>query len=292
MRSSAALILNTAALKHERADGAARIAFEATANGDTVLSELYQRAPCRFMFPNVDKDEIAQAVLLTTSGGLTGGDRVQVEVSVGDGARATVTAQAAEKLYRALRGDGDTHVTAAIVAGDRAWVEWLPQETILFNGCRLRRAIDLEVNARSRLLAAESLVFGRIAMGERFDSGLLHEQWRIRRGGRLVWADALHLQGNVSELRAAPCGFGTAVACSTLVYVAEDAERQLPPVRHLLTERRARSQGAATAFDGLLLVRMLADDARHLRAMLAALVATIRQSAAGLPARVPRVWHC
>jgi urease accessory protein len=283
--------LKTAALNQQRADGAARIAFVATPNGHTVLSDLYQRAPCRILFPNVDKDEIAQAVLLTTSGGLTGGDRIRIEVSVERGARVSVTAQAAEKLYRALPEEADTQIETAMTVGDCAWAEWLPQETILFNGSRLRRGVEIALAARGRVLAVESLVFGRTAMGERFDSGRLHEQWRIRRDGRLLWADALHLHGEVGEIRAAPFGFGTAVACSTLVYSGEDAGAQLTPVRRLLSEHGARTTAAATAFDGLLLVRMLASEATELRALVAVLIAAIRKSAAGLPPRVPRVWQ-
>lgn len=275
-------------------DGAARIEFKATPDGRTVLSDLYQRAPCRILFPLPESDEIDQAVLLTTSGGLTGGDRIRIEVDVQTGARATVTAQAAEKLYRAAAGEADTRIGIEITVAARAWAEWLSQETILFDGSRLRRGLDVSIAAQGRLLAAETLIFGRTAMGERFETGLLHDQWRIRRDGRLVWADALHLETPVGERRRAPFGFGTAVACSTLVYIGEDAATQLEGVRRLLRERPGSSgtTAAATSFDGLLLVRVLAGDAAELRSLVAALIGAIRHCAAGLPPRVPRVWHC
>jgi urease accessory protein len=127
-------------------------------------------------------------------------------------------------------------------------------------------------------------------MGERFETGLIHDTWQIRRAGRLIWADALHLEGDVAAVLAAPFGFGTAVACSNVVYVAQDAPTRLAAVRELLG--KCRVQAAATAFDGLLLTRLLSNDAAALRAAVIALVGGIRQLAAALPARLPRVWYC
>jgi urease accessory protein len=279
------------ATTHQRVDGAARIAFRTNSDGRTALADLFQRAPCRFLFPDTAPDEPVQAVLLTTSGGLTGGDRITVDVAAGAGSRVTLTTQAAEKLYRALPGDDDVRVEVRMRVGRDAWAEWLAQETILFENARLRRLFVADVEPQGRLLAVESVVFGRAAMrGEHFNSGLLHDAWRIRRGGRLIWADATHLQGDVAHLRAAPFGFGAARACATLLYVAEDAERQLAAVRERL--QAYAGIGAATAFDGLLIVRLLADEAAALRAALMHVAGGIRELAAGLPARMPRVWYC
>jgi urease accessory protein len=148
------------------------------------------------------------------------------------------------------------------------------------------------------LLAVESLVLGRTAMGECFDTGFLHDAWRIRRDGRLIWADALHMAADITELRAARFGFGTAVACSTLVYVGDDAARQLAAARRLLgdstilRENPVSITGAATALDGLLLVRLLADEPAGLRGAVMELIGGIRHCAGGLRPCLPRVWHC
>jgi urease accessory protein len=290
--------LNAAALTYERGCGAARIEFKARPDGHTVLADLYQRAPCRVLFPEPEADELAQAVLLTTSGGLTGGDRVRVDVDVRAGARVTVTTQAAEKIYRALAHDSAAKIDIGMSVEAGSWAEWLAQETILFNGARLRREFHAEVSRRGRLLAVESVVLGRTAMGESFDTGFLHDAWRIRREGRLIWADALHMSPGVRQLRTARFGFGTAVACSTLVYVGDDIARQLTAARNLLSDSRILRDnpgsitGAATALDGLLLVRLLADDPAGLRSAVMDLICGIRHSAGGLPPRVPRVWHC
>ena len=282
--------MNAAANTHQRVDGEARIAFRRDAAGKTVLADLYQRAPCRVLFPTTEVDEPLQSVLLTTSGGLTGGDRTRVGIEVRANAQATLTTQAAEKIYRALPDTGDALVRVDMRVSDGAWAEWLAQETIVFEGSRLRRLFAADVAATGRLLAVESIVFGRTAMGENFDSGLLHDAWRISRGEKLVWADALHLEGDVRSQRSAPWGFGANVACSTLIYAGADAPQQLLEARRLLDQ--CNLPCGATSLDGIMLVRIMAADAAELRAAVMNLIAGIRRSAASLPARLPRVWHC
>jgi urease accessory protein len=275
---------------HQRVDGAAQIGFRRAPDGKTVLADLYQRAPCRVLFPTTENDEPIQSVLLTTSGGLTGGDRTRISICVDTDAQATVTTQAAEKIYRALPDTGDARVEVDMQVSDGAWAEWLAQETIVFEGSRLRRSFTADVAASGRLLAVESLVFGRTAMGESFNSGLLHDVWRIRRGGRLVWVDALHLEGDVQKQRTAPFGFGRCIACSTVLYAGADASLQVNLVRQLLGD--CDLPCGASVLDGILLVRIMADSAPQLRAVVMKLIAGIRQAAASLPARLPRVWHC
>jgi urease accessory protein len=282
--------VNAAVSTYQRVDGAVRIALRRNAAGKTVLADLYQRAPCRVLFPTTESDEPIQAVLLTTSGGLTGGDRTHIGIEAGANTQATVTTQAAEKIYRALPDTGDALVRVDMRVADGAWAEWLAQETIVFEGSRLRRLFAADVAATGRLLAVESIVFGRTAMGENFDTGFLHDAWRISRAGRLVWADALHLEGDVRSLRTSACGFGTNVACSTVLYAGADASQQLAEARRLLGECELAC--GATSLDGIMLVRIMATDAAELRAAVMSLIAGIRQNAAALPARLPRIWDC
>jgi urease accessory protein len=273
----------------QRVNGAARIAFKAE-DGATRLADLYQHAPCRFLFPHVEPDEPVQAVLLTTSGGLTGGDRLSVEIEARSNTCLTVTTQAAEKFYKAADGEEDVRVDIRYRVGENAWAEWLAQETILFDRARLRRCFTADLAPGARLLALESVVFGRTAMDERFDQGLLHDAWRIRRNGRLIWADALHLEGDVSQQRALPFGFGKACVTATLLYVGDDAASHLEAVRELLEPDT--DLGAATCMDGLLIVRFLADDATRLRPLLMRIAGGLRNLATGLRPQLPRVWSC
>ena len=273
----------------QRADGSARVAFDARADGVTRLDDLYQRAPCRVLFPRSAAGEPPQAVLLTTTGGLTGGDRVPVRFAVGSGARATLSTQAAEKIYRALPDEAPARVDVAITVDDAAWAEWLAQETILFDGARLHRRVEADVAPGGRLLAIESAVFGRSAMGETMRRGLLHDAWRIRRGGRLVWADGQRFAE--TDLAPTPPAFGLdgARALATLIYVGDDAAAMRDRVRPLIAD--AGCDGAATCIDGVLVTRLMGAEPPVRRAVMA-LGAALRAAAAGLMPELPRVWHC
>ena len=276
--------------RHQRADGAAIVSITRDGTGASRLCDLYQRAPCRVLFPDVAAGEPLQAVLLTTSGGLTGGDRTRVEFSVGERAGATLTTQAAEKLYRALPGTAAVECAVSLAAGADSWAEWLAQETILFNGARLRRTFSADLAPGSRMLAVESIVFGREAMGEEFCTGLLHDSWRIRRAGRLLWADTMRLEGDITGLRRAPFAFGESRACATLVYAAQEACELLEPVRALLAD--GADESGVTLLEGLLIIRLLDSDVPRLRARAVGVAGLIRHAAAGLSRTLPRVWYC
>jgi urease accessory protein len=271
----------------ERCDGASEIRFSRK-DGLTALSHLFQRAPCRVLFPNAPADDLPLAALLTTSGGLAGGDRVRISVAVERGAQAVVTTQAAEKIYRSL--GPDTRVDVALSVAADAWLEWIPQETILFDRARLSRRTTVEIESGGRLLAAEMLVFGRAARGERLSAGLLHDRWTVREAGRLRWVDAIRLLGDVASQLDAPAGFDGAAAVATAIYVGGNAASLLPLARALALDSDSRA--GATVIDGILLARFIARDARILRADLADYLAHLRRAAADLPARVPRLWQC
>ena len=232
------------------------------------------------------------AVSLTTSGGLTGGDRVAVHVVVEPGACGTVTTQAAEKLYRVLPEDPDIAVETCLAVGAGGRCEWLGQEAILFQGTRLRRRLEADVAGDAGLLAVETLVLGRGAMGEAFTQGLVHDAWHIRRDGRLIWADALHMHGDGAgegtlspEL---PHGLGEARALATMLYVGHDAARHLDLARGLAPA----PHGGATSFDGMLLLRWAAPEPQALRAQVMAAVCALRAAVFGLAPRLPALWTC
>jgi len=253
----------------------------------TRLREVYHTDPLRLLFPTPASGDPPTAVVATTSGGLVGGDRLEIAAEVGEGARALVTAQAAEKVYRSA--GADVRVDVRLSVADGGWLEWLPQETILFDGARLRRSTTVEVWGTGRLLAGELLVFGRIARGERFTAGLARDAWEVRRDGRLVWADALHLDGDVSAALNHPAGFAGAVAYGTIVYVGADAAERLEPARALLEDMAPHA--GATVLGKVLVLRLLGRDAQRLRTDYGRVWAGLRAQLAGLPARLPRLWH-
>lgn len=271
----------------ERGDGAAEIGF--VLRGETTgLAHLFQRAPCRVLMPACEAGDPPQAVLLTTSGGLADGDRIALSLSVGPGAMATITTQAAEKIYGA-RDMAPALLRARIDVAPGSWLEWLPQETILFDGSRFDRRTIAEVAPGGRLLACEMVAFGRSASGESFTRGFLHDRWDIHRDGKPIWRDALRLDGRIEEIMAAGAGFGGANAIASAFYVGADAASHVAAAREFIGDGDMRC--AVTLVNGVLLARWLGE-ARVVRAALTQYLTSFRAVVAGLPRRLPRVWQC
>ena len=269
----------------ERGDGSVEIVFRRTERGSR-LAHLFQQAPCRVLFPRPAQGEPPLAMLVTISGGLAGGDRLRLDVAVEAGAAAVVTSAAAEKVYRSL--GPDCRIRTRLVVGEGGWLEWLPQPTILFGGARLDRRTVVELAPGARLLAGEAVIFGRAARGEHFAVGRLFDGWRLSLAGRLAWADALDLDPATGAL-AGPAGFGGAGALATLIYAGPDAAGLLDAARALLAPAGARA--GVTRVNGMLLARFLAEDASALGEDLRRYAGGLRERAAGLPARLSRLWQ-
>ncbi len=250
-----------------RAIGAVRLLARAV-EGGTEAYEVEESGPLRLRFPRLAEDAL-EAILINTGGGIVGGDRLEIAVEAGEGARVALTSQAAEKIYRST--GPAARITLRLAARAGARLDWLPQETILFDRARVARTLDAEVAADARLTICEAIVFGRTAMGERVHSGTWHDQWRIRRGGRLIFADALTLDGSIEKILARPALAAGAAAIATVVQVAPDAELRLDALRAAFGNE---IEAGASVSDGILIARFVAPDGFTLRrALLDALAA-------------------
>jgi urease accessory protein len=267
----------------QRAQGAGRIAVKAE-DGATRLARLYQDGCGKIRLPTDHAARGLEAVLINTSGGLTGGDRMSWRADAGAGASLTLTTQACEKVYRAR--DGRAEVAVSLHAGAGARLDWLPQETILFDGAALARTLEAELAEGARLLVVEAVVLGRTAMGETVRQGTLRDRWRIRREGRLVFADDLRFEGAVAGVAALAPTLAGGKAFASLLLVADEAERWLAPVRAAIGAPSAGTAGGASAFDGKLFARIVAPDGLSLRRALLPAIAALRE---GEPC--PRVWR-
>jgi urease accessory protein len=267
--------------RHQRAHGRAELGFVQSPRG-TVLKHLYNAAPLRVLFPTPEPDDVPLAALVNVGGGLAGGDSLDISVRLGAGTGASVTTPAAEKVYRSA-GD-TTRLTTALEVAEGATLEWLPQETILFEGARLDRRMQARLAPGARLLAAEMVVFGRAARGERFHQGGLFDSWRLWRDGRLHWADAMDLSGDLPRRLDSPFGFAGAEASALLLLSASEAEALA--ARDLL---RGAGQDATLARPGLMLARWLGP-ASAVREAMARALPMLRAEVLGLPARLPRLW--
>ena len=265
----------------ERARGVARLTVAAS-SGATRLVENYQSGSAKLRFPRPTGGEPFAAVLVNTAGGITGGDRFSWSVRVGPDAAAAVAGQAAERIYR--RSDGDATVDTALSVADGASLDWLPQETILFDRSSLRRTLSADVAPSARLLAVESIVLGRAAMGETARAVTVRDSWRIRRGGRLVLADGLRFDGDTEATLAGMATGSGARALATVVLVAPDAESAIDRARAALLDMCGET--GVSAWNGMLVARLIAADGQALRADVVRLIETLRGRA------MPRVWNC
>jgi urease accessory protein len=271
-----------------RTHGAARIVFR-NSEGRTHLARLYQRAPLRVLFPAGAEHGATTAVLVTTTGGLVGGDRLDVRVVAEKGAALLVTSQAAEKVYRSLGPCCRVDIQLSAAAG--SWLEWLPHETILFEGARLDRTTRIEHAPGARVLAGEMLVFGRRAHREILTRGRFRDAWEVRREGRLVWADALTATGDLAAVLAMPACFAGAAAVATAVYLGDAIQEAVKIARDLTAAIIGSDMAVAvTCVAGVLVCRWLGHDARALRDAFGGFWAAFRHRVVGLPPVVPRVW--
>jgi urease accessory protein len=243
---------------------------------------MHQAGAARVRFPHVTDAAAPEAVLLNTAGGLTGGDRIDIAVTLASGTAATVTSAAAEKIYRAR--DGEAAIRIKLDVGAEARLAWLPQPTIVFDRSRLDRRTDVELADDASFLAVEALVFGRAAMGEDVRRGAIRDVWRVRRAGALIFADTFLVDGAVADALDRPATFDGARAAGMLLYAAPGAAARVGEVRAVL--EAAGSPGGASAFNGMLVARVLANDSRGLQATLVRLIAQL----SGRP--LPRVWQC
>lgn len=249
----------------------------------TVLDDLRQAGCLKARFPRRVVSGWMDVVTLNTGGGVAAGDRLDVAVSAAADTQVTVSAQAAERFYRALERDAPSRVRTALSLGPSAAMEWLPQETILFDNCALDRRLEIAMAADARFLGVETLVFGRAAMGEIVRQASLRDLIRVRRGGALLLHDAIRLDGAVADLLTrSPIGKG-ARALANVVYVAPDAERLLDPLRQAL----GSAEAGASAWNGMLIARILGPDSACVRRTVIAALEVLRESRP-----LPRVWLC
>lgn len=268
----------------QRARGKLVVRLQAAEDGVTRLRELFQQGCLSARLPRPRLAGEVDVVMMNTAGGLTGGDRLSVEVSVGDGARATATTPACERLYRSI--GGDAHIDLRLEVGRGARLDWIPQETILYDGARLHRRLEVELAAGAEITVAESLLLGRVAMGETVRSGAWQDIWTFRRAGRLCFADAMRMAQPIERMAACPTVLGGRTALATLVHAGSDLVAKRDALRAAF-EPIERLVAGASVMGEVLVARMVAPDGRTARRALMAALACVRRERP-----LPRNWLC
>lgn len=266
-----------ATIAPQRARGSGRLSTRAR-DGRTRLQTFYQEGCAKIRLPETF-DAGMEAVLINTSGGLTGGDAVDWSFEAGEATQLTLTTQACEKIYKAAAGTAS--VGTRIVVGAGARVDWLPQETILFDRAALSRTLTVDLAPDAEFVAVEAVLLGRRAMGETMANGLFRDRWRIRRAGRLIHAEEALLSGAIAEQVLKSAVLAGAGAFATLLYCGVRAEAMLAGTRALLGEAFA----GASHWQDKLVVRMTAPDGFALRKTLIPVISHLRNGAG-----LPKVW--
>jgi urease accessory protein len=246
--------------------------------GVTRRRHLHESGSLRVRFPSPEAEGLS-AVFVNTAGGVAGGDRFDIDISTGEGSRLSVTTASAEKVYRAQGPAAQVNITLKAAAGSH--LAWLPQETILFDRARVRRRIDIDLAVGASLLLCEIVVFGRAAMGERMLQGEFVDRWRMRRGGKLVFAETVRLDGDIGDKLARPAIANSGVAIGTAL-IAPGDEALVERIRGVTTS--FGGEVGISCWNGFAMARFCAQDAARLRADMMAVLGSVSSSA------LPRLW--
>ena len=266
----------------QRARGEIRAVF-ARAGARSEAARVFETGGLRLRFPRAGAE--CEAVIVNTGGGMAGGDRAIVDLTVGPRARVVATTQSAEKIYRSEDEAARVETRLRVELGGA--LAWIPQETLLFEAARLERALEAEIAADACLLLIEAVTFGRLASGEARIAARFRDRWRVRREGRLIFAEEARLDDAGAALDRPAVG-GGARAIATILSVAPNAQAQLPMLRAALEAVAAREgapvDAGASAFEGIAVARLASPSPSRLRAALIEAMLALRGREA------PRVW--
>ena len=270
------------ALQRSRADLRLQVAFR---DGASRMTGLRQQGCLKLLFPRRSAPDALEAVLVNISGGIAAGDHLACSIACGAGSSVLVTSQAAERCYRARHADRAACVTTDLRLEAGARLEWLPQETILFDGAALSRRLRVDMHETATLLLAESRILGRRGSGETTRRLALDDRTEITRGGRPILVDAMRLHGDAdARLQRAATGNG-ATAMATVVLAAPDAASRLDGMRALLADVPEVEAGVS-AWDGMLVIRTVAREAARQMACIMQVLGVLRDGRTQ-----PQVWR-
>ena len=273
-----------ASQKMQRAYGLGELGIKFE-TGQNRLERLFQEGSARLRMPKTTPFQPVEAVMINTSGGLTDGDALQWKFGVGNGASATITSQACERIYKATQPN-PARVNADICIGEHGYLAWLPQETILFDQSYFERKIDIQLDTGAELLMVEPVVFGRAAMGERVKTAHFKDQWRVFYDEKLIHAENQTISGNISDIIQKKAVTSGHIAMCSMVYIGNTAEQKLDLVRKVLDEH---SGASLWKLEGdtpqKLVIRMTATTSYNLRKIMIPVLEILYDKGP-----LPRVW--
>lgn len=282
-------LLSAGAVTHPGAAGwraALALAFERR-GGRTVLVRNRHYGPLRIQKPLYPEgDAVCHAIMLHPPAGIVGGDSLDIAVEVGAGAHALLTTPGAGKWYRSGGRPAAMAQTVKVAAGGIC--EWLPQESIVFDGAEGSLSTRIELETGARFIGAEMTCFGRTGSGERFTQGHFGTHTRIVMDGRPVWLERGHVQGG-GALLDSPVGLGSQPVSGTLWLIGPEVDEALRDTCREIAP--AVGDGAVTLLPGVLVARWMGPACEPGREWFARLWAAVRPVLTGQPAATPRIWN-
>jgi urease accessory protein len=276
--------LNRPGAALQRARGTARVRLCSAPGRTTRVATLFQEGCLKVRLPRPHLPGDVDLAIINTAGGLTGGDIVTTDVALEAGASATVTTPACERIYRSM--GGDVRIRQHLRVGRGARLDWVPQETILFDQARLQRRLAVELEADAEVTLAEAVLFGRVAMNETVTSGFFSDFWTVRRDGRLLFADATRITSPFDQAMACPSTLGGHAAMASVVHVGPDLEAKRDALRDRFSQIEDVAAGASLVGD-VILVRIVAPVGHALRRALIPALGVLCN-----PRPLPRAWSC
>lgn len=263
----------------------------ARAGARSVLRDNRHQGPLRVqkaLYP--EGEGVCQAIVLHPPSGIAGGDHLLISATVGAGAHAQLTTPGAGKWYRSGGPEASQRIELTLEEG--AALEWLPQETIVFDGARARMETRVRLAADSCFIGWDILCLGRAAAGERFAHGRVDLRCRIERGGAPLWLERGGFDGD-DPMLASPAGWAGHSVGGTLLCAFPDLPQQaaglLEALRAIVPCDGARH--GITALPGVLVARYLGDNSEAARLWFARLWQILRPACCGRPAVPPRIWN-
>lgn len=257
---------STAALLNQRATGHVKLHMKTGG-----VDQLREAGSAKIRLPPGTRE----AYLINTAGGLAGGDNFSYDLALAQNSKLTITSQAAERVYRSLGPPAKIECAINLEEGSR--LNWLPHETILFDGASLSRQIRIEMDMRARFLGLEATIFGREASGENINSVYFCEEWQIKQAGKLIHTDILKIDGALPNSKAT---LGDNRAIATIILIDPNAGTVLERLRE-----KIGSYGGASARNGKLVARLVAKDGMILKKTIVSALSVLAS-----PAELPKTW--
>ena len=257
--------------------------------GQTLLARRVHRGPLRVqkaLYP--EGPELCHALVLHPPAGIAGGDRLEIGVEIDAGAQALLTTPGAGKWYRSAGAWAEQAVTIKVGADGTA--EWLPQESIVFDGAQARMGVSVELAEGARFIGLDMLCLGRRASGESFVHGSLRLASDIRLAGKPLWHERGQIDGG-SPLLTSPIGLAGYTVCATVLAAGSDSDADTLAACRAAEPREVGAQWCVTAMPQLFVGRYLGHSAEAARGWFVALWQHLRPTLVGRPAAVPRIWN-